>query len=260
MSNKPKKRTSKKMSIWLKNLYYIGTLLSLCFIMLQVFFARRSMIQSSEWEKAKLTIENIERFKENLKETALYENSKVLPLAGRQWPDLTTPKGYELSDTLRKTYESLFDGKGYKLAEDFENTLAILDAFAYPIIMGYASEIGSMLSVPKEFVTYGNYIIPRAFHQGGYALMGSNAKLLHRLWRIRGELGIINLGSHSQIEVMLEKQRLDLNPTGEMTDFLLCFDGVEITPATLKQYEKKLEKELKKIEKEIKEFRKMSLK
>jgi len=90
--------------------------------------------------------------------------------------------------------------------------------------------------------------------------MGSNAKLLHRLWRVRGELGIIKLVSHSQIEVMLEKQRLVFNPTGEITDFMLCFDGVEITPTTLKQYEKKLERELKKIEKEIKEFRKMSLK
>ena len=183
-----------------------------------------------------------------------------MALAGRQWPDFTTTKGYELSDTLRKRYESLFEGNGYKLAEDFEKTLAILDAFAYPIIMGYASEIGSMVSVPKEFVTYGNYIIPRAFHHGGYALMGSNAKLLHRLWRVRGELGIIKLVSHSQIEVVLEKQRLDFNPTGEITDFMLCFEGTEITPATLKQYEKKLEKELKKIEKEIKEFRKMSLK
>ena len=40
---------------------------------------------------------------------------------------------------------------------------------------------------------------------------------------------------------------------------LLLFDGTEFTPAALKQYEKKLEKELKKIEKEIDEFRKSSL-
>ena len=103
-----------------------------------------------------------------------------------------------------------------------------------------------------------------AFHQSGYAFMGNNAKLLHRLWRIRSELGIIKLASYShsysQIEVMLEKQRLDFNQTGEITDFMLCFEWSEITPATFKQYEKKLEKELKKIEKEIKDFRKMSLK
>jgi len=41
---------------------------------------------------------------------------------------------------------------------------------------------------------------------------------------------------------------------------LLYFEGTEITPASLKQYEKTIEKELKKIQKEIVDFRKSSLK
>ena len=44
--------------------------------MAQVIIARRSMVESSEWEKAKVTIENIERFQENLKETALGTRTK----------------------------------------------------------------------------------------------------------------------------------------------------------------------------------------
>jgi hypothetical protein len=67
------------------------------------------------------------------------------------------------------------------------------------------------------------------------------------------------LGSQAFVPI-LEHQRNALNPTGEITDFMLCFEGTEITPATLKQYEKKLEKELKKIEKEIEIFRKDRLK
>jgi len=62
MSNKQKKGRKG----WLSNLYRICTLLTLLFIMAQAYFARRSMIQSSEWEKAKVTIENTANFKEKL--------------------------------------------------------------------------------------------------------------------------------------------------------------------------------------------------
>jgi len=244
MSNKPKKRISKKMSIWLKNLYYIGTLLSLCFIMLQVFFARRSMIQSSEWEKAKLTIENIERFKENLKETVLYDNTEALALANNGFPDFTTPEGYQSADTLRKTYFSLFDGDRRKLIDDYFYTLSIMDAFAYPIIMGYASEIGSYQSVIREYTWFGNFIMPDAFHI--YKHIGHHAKLLHRLWRVRSEMFFL--------------PNWDSTFISKNKNIMLCFEDTIVTPATVKQYEKKLGNELKKIEKEIEEFRKKSLK
>ena len=87
---------------WLQNIYYIGTLASLIFIMAQAYYARRSMIQSSEWEKAKITIENIEKFKENANSFPI---SDIWLFGGELWPDFSTPEGYKLSDTLRVTLE-----------------------------------------------------------------------------------------------------------------------------------------------------------
>ena len=77
--------------------------------MAQAYFARRSMIQSSEWEKAKVTIENTANFKEKLKETALYGKTEALRFSDRLWPDFTTPEGYIASDTLRNIYHSFFE-------------------------------------------------------------------------------------------------------------------------------------------------------
>jgi len=235
--------TKKSKSQWLKNLYYVGTLLSLCFIMLQVFFARRSMIQSSEWEKAKLTIENIERFKENLKETALYGKTEALRFSDRFWPDFSKSENWRESDTLRFTYFSFFEDQ-QELFEDFKKTLGILNGFAYPIIMGYASEIGSYQNAILEYFTYSNFIMPVIFEE--FPNMGQHSQLLYRLWLYRSEQQFLP-------NTNIEKIKSNWNK-------LLLFDGTEFTPATLQQYEKKLEKELKKIEKEIKDFRKRSLK
>jgi len=245
MSNKQKKGSKG----WLSNLVSVCTLITLFLIMAQVFLTRRANIETSEWEKAKVTIENIERFKENLKETALYGKTEALRFSTNLFPDLSTPEGYKASDTLRKIYWSLFDDE-LKMKDDFEKSLAILNAFAYPIIMGYASEMGSYQSVMLEYSTYSNYIMPGAFH--GYQYVGLHAKLLHRLWRVKFEL-IAFRGLDFDNNEHIEELEKNINN-------LLCFEGTEITPASLKEYEKKLDKELKKIQKEIEVFRKSSLK
>lgn len=45
---------SSRWTNWIKNVYYVGTLVSLIFIMAQAIYTRRSITQSSEWEKAKI--------------------------------------------------------------------------------------------------------------------------------------------------------------------------------------------------------------
>jgi hypothetical protein len=98
-----KRKQKNGLTTWLLNLYYISTSLTLFFIMGQVFLARNSMKQSNEWEKAKVTIENIERFKENLTKTTLYSQPEaLLVFTDRLLPDFSTSKGWEASDTLRK--------------------------------------------------------------------------------------------------------------------------------------------------------------
>ena len=177
----------------------------------------------------------------------MYGKTETLWFAGRPLPDMATPKGYELTDTLRIIYFSLFDDKD-KAFEDFEKSLAILDAFAYPIIMGYASETGSFQSVIKEYYTYGNYILPSTFQNSGYKYMGNYAKLLYRLWRVKSELMTV-------FNMNIEDLKKNINTVN-----LLCFDGTEITPASIEKYHKKLEEELKKIQNEIEVFRKNNLK
>jgi len=244
MGKEQEKKQKAKFSVWLANLSYIGVLITLILIVVQVYYAKQTMIESNEWEKAKVTIENIERFKEKLKETALYGRLDILAVADRGYPDFTTDEGFHSADTLRKIYFSLFEGNRLKMYEDFLYTLDVLDAFAYPIIMGYASETGSYQSVRREFGWFSNFIMPDAFQN--FKPIGLYAKLLHRLWRVKSELLII------------PKQNIEKLKTNNI--FLLYFEGTEVTPATIKQYEKKLEKELKKIQKEIEEFRKNSLK
>ena len=145
---------------WLENTYYVGMLASILFIMGQAFYARRSMIQSSEWEKAKITIENIEQFKENLESSPLND----VWLAGDGlWADFSTQKGWDQTDTIRVIYFSLLDNDGHKMNDDVIRMIDIMDAFAYPIIMGYASEFGSYQNVIRQFHTYSCFIIPIAF-------------------------------------------------------------------------------------------------
>ena len=240
MSNKQKKNLEK----WLLNLYYVGTLLTLFFIMAQVFFARRAVIQSSEWEKAKLTIENIERFKENLKETALYGKTEALMFGmDAIYPDLSSFAGWEATDTLRRIYYSFFDDPN-KMREDVFKTIDILDAFSYPIIMGYASEFGSFQNVMREYYSHSVFIMPICFRE--LPNIGLHAQLLNRLWKVRMELYLL--------------PKMDVEYMKANLKNLRYFEGTEITPATLKQYESNLKMELKKIQKEIEEFRKSSLK
>jgi len=247
MGKEQEKTQKAKFSVWLANLSYIGVLITLILIVVQVYYAKQTMIESNEWEKAKVTIENIERFKERLKETALYGKIEVLWFSGNLWPDLTTLQGYNSSDTLQIIYRSLFVDK-LDLFNDFEKTLAIMDDFSYPIIMGYASDLGSFQNTIKEYYSYGNYIIPIALHSSGYKHVGNCAKLLYKLWRIRAEIIILKDYDFAYIKKEANKNNL------------LCFDETEITPASIERYIKKLEKELKKIQKEIEEFRKNSLK
>ena len=251
MSNEKKSSLYHRFNIGLRNLYYVGTLVTLFFIMAQVFFAKRAMTETSEWEKAKMTVENIERFKKNLPEIKLYE-SEILGLGDGGWPDFSTIDGRKYADTLQKAYSSLFSNN-YEKHYDFLKTLDILDAFAYPIIMGYASEIGSFQSVIREYYMISNFIMPEAFDYP----IGHHAKFLYRLWRIRSEqvflfekMDIYNL-SAEELEILNKPEKIA---------HMLCFEGTEVTVETLKQYEKKLMKELKKEQKKIEVFRKNSLK
>jgi len=235
----------KKSNKWLENTYYVGVLASIFFIMGQVFYARRSMIQSSEWEKAKITIENIERFKENLKGSPLND---VWMEGDKMFADLSTKKGWEQTDTLRGIYLSLFDNEDKKTTDDFLKMIEIMDAFAYPIIMGYASEMGSYQNTLSKFYTLGNFIMPIVFHQTPN--VGLNAKLLYRLWRIRFEIRVIdhviNGGDYDWSENDIDR--------------LLCFEETDFTEASLKRYRKKLDGKLSEMQKEIEIFRKNSLK
>ena len=254
MDNEQKKAWLDKLNVWLPNLYYVGTLITLALIMAQVFYAKRSMVESSEWEKAKMTIDNIKQFKENLPKTVLYGQTEALAFSDWLLPDFSVPENFKFADTLIYVYWSICDGEQLKLREDFEQTLSILNDFAYPIIMGYASEKGSFQNAFKEYCSYCNYIMPYAFKE--YVNMGHHAKLLYRLWRVRFEqLAVQN--PQKFIEHLEEAQQ---TYSGNFTDYMLCFEGTEITPSSLEKYGKKLDKELIKIQKEIEVFRKNSLK
>ena len=236
-------------SNWIRNFSYLGGLASLIFIMVQAFIAGRSIIKSNEWEKAKMTIENIERFKENLRDSPIDLDTRII--GDKIWADFSTSKGWELSDTLRVIYRSLFDDDYMKMFDDCLRMIDIMDAFAYPIIMGYASEVGSYKNVAGQFQTYGNYIMPNAFHTT--PLIGLHAKLLYRLWRIRYELLVVN-GCIEQIDDEF------CNQLSVRFDHLLYYEGSDISESSLKEYREKLEKKLKEVQKEIKVFRKNSMK
>jgi len=214
------------------------------------YYARRSIIQSSEWEKAKMTIENIDRFKENLKNSPMPKDMTWWILGDNVWADFSTPQGYQLSDTLRFAFASLFNYDLVKINNEYIQMIEIMDAFAYPIIMGYASEEGSFQSVARQYYSYSNFIMPEAFHT--FRNIGVHAKLLYRLWRIRYEILMVDnsINSDEMRDIFIRKR----------VDHLLCYEGTDITEASLKEYRKKLDGKLKDMQKEIKVFRENSLK
>ena len=245
-----------RFSSWLQNVYHIGMLVSLVFILAQVYYARSSMVQTSEWEKAKITIENIERFKEGLSNSLLSKNN-VWVLGDGQWADISTPKGYEQTDTLRVVYLSLLDNQYVAYQEEVIQMIEVMDAFAYPIIMGYASETGSYQSVMRQYYTYGNFILSAAFYE--FTLIGLHAKLLYKLWRIRFEQDSIDRFIDKHIATVSE--HVDLSDRkGIEKDHLLYYEETDFSIASLKAYRKKLDGKLKEVQKEIEVFRKNSLK
>jgi len=231
----------------MQNMLSIGTLISLIFIMLQVYYARRSALQSSEWEKAKMTIENIEHFKKDMSISPLSKNNVWL-LGDGLWADASNPEKIQLFDTLVVVYRSLFDGNTDLFDETIRMTEA-MDAFAYPIIMGYASETASYQSVMRQYYTYSNFVMPFSFHQTPN--IGLYAKLLYRLWRIKYEIMVVNSCINRDDVRDIIRNRVD---------HLLCYEGTDFSEASLKQYRKKLEGKLKDMQKEIKVFRENSLK
>ena len=245
MSNKEKK------SKWLEQIYYIGMLVSIFFILGQAYYARRSIMQSSEWEKAKMTIENIERFKENIADSPIED---VWQLGDRIWPDFSAPVRVGVADTLLRTFNSLYDNDIYKVFSEYIRMIEIMDAFAYPIIMGYASEETSLLSTMRQYHAYSNFIMPEAFNT--FRNIGFHAKLLYRLWRIRFEISIID-NYVATFESMTDS---DIYRLKEYQDHLISYDESDFSKASLQKYRKKMDKKLIEMRKEIEVFRKNSLK
>jgi hypothetical protein len=237
MSNEKKRSFYSKFSISLQNLYYVGTLVTLCFIMAQVYYSKRIMSESSEWEKAKMTIENVDQFKNNLTKVKLYE-TETWALGDGSWPDFSIEEGRKLAnmDSLYGAYGSLFSTEKER-DYDFHKTLDIMNSFAYPIIMGYASEIGSFHSAIREYYTLSSFIMPYAYNLP----IGHHAKLLYRLWRVRTE------------QVFLERHGVEMLKNAK---YLIFVVEDEITEESVRLYERKLEKELKKRQQEIEIFRK----
>lgn len=256
MENKePKKNWCKNISVWLPNLYYIGTLVSLIIILAQVFYAKRSIVESSEWEKAKMTIENVERFKVEISKSPIASNN-IWTLSDGLNPDFSTPEGWNSSraDSLMNIFRSLFedDSKSFEevkkeAVSELERMIDVMDAFAYPIIMGYANEIGSFHSVSRQFYTYGAFIMPKAFST--YKNIGIHAKLLYRLWRVRFEQIAVN-------NLLSRIGENDIYFTSEQRNDYLFLNENKVSKKTLIRYNKRLDAEIKKIKKEIDAFRK----
>lgn len=257
-TNKEQKRSwYEKISSILPNLYYIGTLISLIIILAQVFYAKRSIVESSEWEKAKMTIENIERFKVEINKSPLATNN-VWTFGDRFNPDFSVSEGWSSSraDTLLIVFASLYKDEtkspktvNRELQTEIERIIDEMDAFAYPIIMGYANEVGSSRSILRQYYSYGSFVMPIAFSQ--YKHIGVHAKLLYKLWRIRYEQEIIN-----GVLLSLDKNRM--NSLIPEKDSFLFFEENEITESSLRRYVKILDKEINKMKKEIDNFRKQN--
>ena len=136
---------------WIRNISYLGGLASVIFIMMQAYFAGRAIIKSSEWEKAKMTIENIEQFKKAMSISPISKDNVWL-LGDGLWADASNPEKKHLFDTLLFVHWSLFDDTTEASNELFR-MIEEMDAFAYPIIMGYASETGSFQSTTGLLVS-----------------------------------------------------------------------------------------------------------
>lgn len=245
MEQQSKKDFWSKVGLWLPNIYYVTASISLIFIFIQVFYAKRSITESSDWEKAKLTIENIATFKESVSTSPLYKKD-VLYIADGVWPDCSTEEGRKYADTLVAIYNSLFETKQERL-DDTERLMSNLDAFAYPIIMGYASEASSFKSEAGIYVLLSNYIMPIAFKE--YRLAAPYAKLLYRLWRAK--LGVIiveRILREGVDSLILEQNKNSLLDVGD-----------DLSVSGLEKYNNKLKKEVKEIKKEIEKFRKECL-
>ncbi|WP_101688987.1 hypothetical protein [Dysgonomonas massiliensis] len=258
-TNKEQKKSwYEKISSILPNLYYIGTLISLIIILAQVFYAKRSIVESSEWEKAKMTIENIERFKVEISKCPIGDDN-VWIFGDQFHPDFSKAEGWNSprADSLLIIFVSLYKEEETKASQkisqevqhEIERMIDVMDAFAYPIIMGYASEVGSSKSVLRQYYTYGSFIMPIAF--SNYKHIGLYAKLLYRLWRIRYEQEVLSV-------MLLNIDGYGINGLISEKDNLLFFDENEITESSLRRYIKTLDKEINKVKEEIDDFRKQN--
>ncbi len=236
----------------LQSFYYVGTLITLVLIAVQAFYAKRTVTQSSQWEKAKVTIENIDRFKSYMASTTLGDVSKWLKADG-MWPDFETDHGHQAyMETLAPVYISLLGFadtvtiSDVRVLSEHLRLVDAMDAFAYPIIMGYANEWEAFQIASREMMLSGNLAIPQVIYSTSN--VGHYARRLYKLWRIRFELlqidGVIASG----------------HPEVFSVDRAFCYEGMEVTEASLKKYRRKIERMLKETQKEIKEFRKNNLK
>ena len=246
MSSEQRKSWGAKINRWLPNLYYIGTLASLCFILAQAYYAKQSILQSSDWEKAKMTIDNVEKFKQELQNSPLSKGS-MLSLGDKHYPDFSTKEGWEESELLRVEYWNHFEDKDEARSEFFR-LLEVLDSFAYPIIMGYASESGSFSMVARLYYSYSAFIMPEAFHK--MPNIGYNAKLLYRLWRIKSETLFIQAVLSSQDEEALREVNVKN---------LLYYGYTDISFSKLEKYLNTLDQKTKEMQKEILSFRKKTI-
>ncbi len=236
----------------LQSFYYAGTLITLVLIAVQAFYAKRTVTQSGQWEKAKVTIENIDRFKSYMASTTMGDAGKWLKANG-VWPDFETYRGRQAyNETLAPVYVSLFGFadtvtmSDVRMLSEHLRLVDAMDAFAYPIIMGYANEWESFQIASREMMLSGNLAIPQVIYSTPN--VGHYARRLYKLWRIRFE--IINI----------DEWIVSGNPELFPVDRAFCYEGTEVTEASLKKYRRKIERMLKETQKEIKEFRKNNLK
>jgi hypothetical protein len=209
-------------------------------------------VQSSDWEKARMTIENIERFKEGMNRSPLSKN-EVWILGDKTWPDISTSEGWQLTDTLRKVYWKLFDNQS-NADDERIRLIEVMDTFAYPIIMGYASEEISFLSGMRQFYTYGNFVLPDVFRKNLF--IGVHAKLLYKFWWMKMEIWIVD----KCIENDWKYDEMKQNPFMSGADLIFNYEEPDFSKASLMKHRKKLEGKLKEVQKEIENYRKKSLK
>lgn len=246
MSDKQKKSWGARISSWLPNLYYVGTLVSLCFILAQAYYAKQSIIESSEWEKAKMTVDNAEKFKQELQRSPLAKGN-ILALGDSHYPDFSTNEGWNASEPLRIGFWNHFEDKD-EARKEFFRLLEVLDSFAYPIIMGYANESGSFNMVARLYYSYSAFIMPDAFRE--MPNIGHHAKLLYRLWRIRSEKLFIQTVINTKNEGTMREIPVKS---------LLYYGDKDVSFPRLEKYQNTLDQKIKEMKKEIERFRKKAI-